>query len=635
MRSRIINKLLLALTVAVFLVCGVCGQAVQASALPGGNPAITLWPTKHVVQNTSSSGLGRWTQRSAVQTVVGPGGVVSVMCDFLGQDIIEIHEYSPDLVHKKVISIPKEMPMVGAFTRDSKGNYYVFYAKEVQEGATRVTNMALVQYTPEGKRFKAFFLESQPADSFAGVKVPFDAGSCRMEISGDKIAVYFGREMFKLDDGLNHQASYGFVLDINTFKKLTGSGMNIPYASHSFNQFILADNDGFVFVDHGDAYPRSFLFTKLGQPGTRNKEIVSFVFKDSAVHYNNTFAEMGGIVSNQSGYMFAGTYEKNSKNTAVVNDSRNIFLLTIDKNFTKCSSPIWLTEYNDKDKLHAVHPKIVALDNHRAFICWEVATAKSEYVGTYGVVVDEKGEKLGPITEMSRARLNADDVLRVDPSTGRVYWAVGKGDKFFSLCTFQTDVAVTIPSSGTVTVNMPVLADANASAKVLGNAKKGDVVEFDGYKGSFAAVTWNGKKGYIAGDRVRVEFGAAKIGKAADGSYVYQAPKVSLANMITSPPKNQAIWVSGFVNDFCVVDWNGKSAYIPIDNVTCTLSTPIMGKATQATKFYSRNNRAAEFELGTLSKNQAVTLVARQGKWWKVKVGNQTGFVLGSLVKLP
>ena len=89
------------------------------------------------------------------------------------------------------------------------------------------------------------------------IREPFAAGTCRVELSGSMLAVYFARQMF---DG--HQASYGFILDKDTFERVdtgaatnaqrTGSRSQMPYVSHSFNQFILPIEGGFLFADHVD-----------------------------------------------------------------------------------------------------------------------------------------------------------------------------------------------------------------------------------------------------------------------------------------------------------------------------------------------------------------------------------------------
>jgi hypothetical protein len=145
-----------------------------------------------------------------------------------------------------------------------------------------------------------------------------------MEVSGNMLCVYFARLMFMTpDDGLNHQASYGFIVDKNTFQRVdigqtpnrgTGGslrGMRMPYVSHSWNQFILPIEGGFVLADHGDMYPRGFTFSKFLNGNQTIEGKTAFAFKQGS-RYQQTFAQLGGLVKTSDGYLFAGTYERNT-----------------------------------------------------------------------------------------------------------------------------------------------------------------------------------------------------------------------------------------------------------------------------------------------------------------------------------
>lgn len=379
--------------------------------------------------DSSGSYLRYTSSLPTVVTRTNDDGTVSVAVfnDDKALDVIHVYEYSGDLELIGIVSLKKELPRAGAFTKDSDGNYYVFYAKEVAEGAFMEHNMALVKYSPEGGILNKFVMPAQTIDEdrtsgYSGVKVPYDAGSCRMEIAGNRIAVYFARLMFRSPDGLNHQASYGFIIDKNTFE---WPAYAMPYASHSFNQFILPDGDDFVFVDHGDCYPRAFAFEKVGKTvSAHNRRIDSFTFKSSQnVHDNYTFAQMGGLVNTSDGYLFLGTYEKTNAATETLNDSRNMFLLKMNRNLSAISNPIWITDYNDKNARNAANPKIVEMDNGRYLIMWE-CMRNSTYDITYAKIIDKDGNILKGIMELPHARLNMNDVLRYNPVTGSVNWAL-------------------------------------------------------------------------------------------------------------------------------------------------------------------------------------------------------------------
>ena len=95
----------------------------------------------------------------------------------------------------------------------------------------------------------------------ANTYIPFDAGSARMTTVGDYLFIRTSHEMYKSSDGYHHQANVTIQVKMST-KEVTDSytgvmNVNYGYVSHSFNQFICAEGNNIVAVDHGDAYPRS------------------------------------------------------------------------------------------------------------------------------------------------------------------------------------------------------------------------------------------------------------------------------------------------------------------------------------------------------------------------------------------
>jgi len=368
----------------------------------------------------------------SVLTFVNVDGSVTVCSS--NTETTYIYEYDSNLEEQNTLSSQNELARLGAFTKDDDGSYYFFYAKQTSD--RNAENMVVVKYDREGEKLKTYALKAFAMNSMNGVKIPFDAGTCRLEISGSMLAVYFAREMFN-----GHQASYGFVLDKDAFERVDRgqvsnsrmvlSGNNIiPYASHSFNQFVLPIDDGFVFADHGDAYPRSFGFEKF-QNGKITKAVKAFAFPGGR-GANPTYAEMGGLAKTSGGYMFAGVYGRDR------NNARNLFVLTFDEDLTKCSAPIYLTKYTAKDG-HAGHPKIVALDQGRYLLLWEFFRfstqaanilwwGPTEYLSTYMLVIDEEGKAVSGVQELKGIRLNINDTLRYNPHNGKVYWAINDSD---------------------------------------------------------------------------------------------------------------------------------------------------------------------------------------------------------------
>ena len=427
----------------------------ESSVIGSHLPGVTLTEAVAPFGSTKNNYLSNWASIPNLQTVINADGSISVL------DVKNaiVYEYSSNAKFVKAQRFKKELDMVGAFTKDKTGNYYIFYAEKVEEGAFDVKNMALVKYSSSGQKQREYRQEANIGDTSygGGVKMPFYAGTCQLEISGNMIAVYFARQMFKASDGRNHQASYGFILDINTFQILTKkNALKIPYVSHSFNQFILPVEDGFMFVDHGDGSPRAFAFEKVTRKqGVANKKIRSFTFKSGkllpALFFgitgvqgdNSTYAEMGGLAKTPNGYIFTGTSERNIAVSEPHNDSRNLFLLTMNENLTSTgklpviTNPIWITNYTDKNTETAVSPKIVQIDKAKYLLMWEVYNSAKGNVKTYTAIVNDKGEILTPASEITDAQLNGYDALRYNPKTGLAYWATSGDGNTIRLYSFN------------------------------------------------------------------------------------------------------------------------------------------------------------------------------------------------------
>ena len=384
------------------------------------------------------------SQLPSVMTFVNEDGSVTVCSSDENAKITYIYEYSMNLELQKTFNISNELGQLGAFTKDADGNYYFFYGAETTNQNSE--NMAMVKYDKNGAKTKLFKLKAKSNGrlDMDGIKKPFDAGTCRLELSGSMLAVYFARGMFS-----GHQASFGFVLDKDTFTRIdigavtnpsNGKSLEMPYVSHSFNQFILPVEGGFVFADHGDAYPRCFSFSRFQKNGALIR-LQAFTFPGQ-IGQNATYAEMGGLAKASKGYIFSGTYGKD------INTARNVFILTFDANLTRCSNPVYLTSYSKEDG-HAGHPKIVEIDNGRYLILWEkfrfstqsanlIVQDPTGYQTTYMTTIDENGKILSEIQELKGIRLNINDVFRYNPKNGKVYWAINNNSK--SITVYALDV---------------------------------------------------------------------------------------------------------------------------------------------------------------------------------------------------
>jgi len=217
---------------------------------------------------------------------------------------------------------------------------------------------------------------------------------------------------------------------------------------HSFNQFLLPVENGFAAVDFFDEC-YSFYQAREGEEISR---INSFEFKGpkDGLWATARYSQMAGLAKTSSGFLFAGTYEKNDVATSIHNDARNIFILKFNEGMTEITQPVWITHYTDIKTDNAAHPKIVQLDPGRYLLMWEKMLEwkstyyESEvwYTTTCYTIIDEDGNILKPIAELPGVRLSFSDVLRYNEKTGRVHWSVnGEGHSIISYA-LDPDAAV-------------------------------------------------------------------------------------------------------------------------------------------------------------------------------------------------
>ena len=390
--------------------------------------------TDYDVTNSVDKGSGYLSTHAphpVITTVLGEDGSINVCSADNASQTVYVYEYSADMTLKKTLRFNYEFEKFGAFTKDSEGNYYLFFAKDLEESEKGKDNMIIVKYNGKGEKINSYILNANADARYRDVKIPFKSGTCRMEISGDMLVVHFSRVMFADtgSDKLNHQGSNAFIFNKNDFTSQTQYGYFISHSfvSHSFNQYVLPIEDGFLSGDKGDAGPRAFSFSRVLISKKSVYQWNSFRFK-GVKGQNPTFAQFGGIEKTSSGYIFAGCSEKNDiRSDEKHNDARNLLLLTFGKENGypgTTSQPLWITDYPDKEQ-NAANPKIVKLVDGIYLLMWEYMTSK-QYISTIMRLVDENGSALGEEIKLA-ARLNMNDVPRYDRESGNIYWAINNG----------------------------------------------------------------------------------------------------------------------------------------------------------------------------------------------------------------
>lgn len=218
------------------------------------------------------------------------------------------------------ITIEKELVDFGAFTKGTDGTYYVLFGNKIDDGDQSKTALRLVNYNADGEKIRSLDMPGNASGSFEGVAA-LGFGNNVLTENGSLITGYVGRLLFSASiEGLVHQASYAFAVNTKTFRQVTVPNSTvIPYASHSFHQYILEDGDSLLYVDRSDALPsRSFHLTKMS--GKADWSLLqkgdSYTFKGQA-GYNDTFSQLGGVVKTSAGYLLVSSYQNTTDSTEV------------------------------------------------------------------------------------------------------------------------------------------------------------------------------------------------------------------------------------------------------------------------------------------------------------------------------
>lgn len=384
---------------------------------------------------------------------------------YVDGNYLKIQRYDENTALTGTLSLECIYPLFGNITCDDKGNYYVVWGRASTSGNGNDTVISVAKYGYDGRLLAECRLTGAESTDYPSeglrfaTKIPFDAGNCDVAISKDILAVNYARTMYS-----GHQSNYVFYIDLNTMERASGRA---PYCSHSFDQRIIATSDGgFVALNHGDAFQRSFVVSKIGQDRQVTGDLNNFHFREGANRdhgYNETYAQIGGVAETANAYVFCGSSEKTlSLDTAPTNqqycghsEARNLFIQILKKDFYQYNGAeaylvageartpvgtkpanvatelrlngterdygvIWLTDY--ADDCYVANPKVTAISGNRFVLMWEKRSynALSGNVESYYQVFTEDGKALCQPQLLKNCQMagNVDPVYQ----NGKIYW---------------------------------------------------------------------------------------------------------------------------------------------------------------------------------------------------------------------
>ena len=338
---------------------------------------------------------------------------------------IVVENYSAD--GKKLISrrtISKELNLFGGFYSGKDYNYLVFGQNNTSESDSKEV-VRVVKYTKGWSKVNSC--------SISGVNTtkPFSAGSLRMEEAGGKLYVYTCHEMYADSDGINHQANMLFTIDESSMS-LTDSMYDVSnltdgYVSHSFNQFIKADEGGkYIYrVDHSESsnytMNGSYLsvngitLTKYKADGKSTAVSVSIPVKFDMNKSNYTGASIGGFELGSGNCLIA--YAKDISSSC---KTRNVYISVTDELFNGTQN-IALTNYGTSSKVTCRTPQLIKINDNLFLLMWEEYNSSTGKTATKTMTVDSNGKT---VTKAISHSFGLSDCQPVVCSDGMVKWYV-------------------------------------------------------------------------------------------------------------------------------------------------------------------------------------------------------------------
>lgn len=385
---------------------------------------------------------------------------------------IIIQRYDANMSLNSTIRIPVVNKLFGNVVADDAGNYYVVWGQSDYNSENCVV-LTICKYDYSGKLISKCEITGYDAggDDYWGTRIPFDAGNCSLAINNGVLACNYAREMYS-----GHQSNYVFYIDCATMKRIVPDYDIVPYVSHSFDQRTLATSDGgFLMLNHGDAYDRGFSISKIDSDLNTWSTFFSFHFRegsDRSHGYNETYAQLGGVVETDNAFVFCGSSERTlslalapTQSYCGNNEARDLFVQILKKDYYSIYDSeeakylvkgevrkatgtrpaegttenslyldedevdygvIWLTNYDDEH--YAANPHVISIGNGKTVILWEkLSYSYSSDAETYFAVINEDGTYAHNPKLLRNISLagNIPPVYR----NGKIYWVTAEDGK--------------------------------------------------------------------------------------------------------------------------------------------------------------------------------------------------------------
>jgi len=288
--------------------------------------------------------------------------------------------------HQQTV-VSMDLPIFGGFHASDDGYYYVVYGADNHRELDSKDVFSIVKYNKEWKEVGKLRIRN------VYVTQPFRASNLEMDSRNGVLAVHTARLRYTSDDGIRHQSNISFLIDTKSMTLLPREAGSYQWpnnhVSHSFATFVRFDGDRVVYVDHGDAYPRSIVLqTEDNGMITSEIDILRFPGK---VGDNYTGARLGGFEVATSNYVVVGS-SVYPKNLYGLSKTKNLFVATVPKDAEDDTAVKinWLTDFSSSSRKSVEEMHIRKINDERFILIWRV-DEEDRPSSTFYAVIDGEG----------------------------------------------------------------------------------------------------------------------------------------------------------------------------------------------------------------------------------------------------
>lgn len=381
--------------------------------------------------NEVSSYFPRWSSAITSYILNNNDKTISVI---EANNVVTVETYDEKYILTAKKSIEYELPLFGGFYSGKDYNYIAFGQDNSEENNNKEV-IRIVRYDKSFKRIDSVSIKGGESYTI----IPFSAGAGRMAENGNTLVLHTSRKRYTTEDGLNHQSQLTIIVNTPTMTVTNNMGkFQSNHVSHSFDQYVLFDDNAHVLIDHGDAYPRSIVLNKENETYYEQADLFKIPGKIGA---NCTGVSVGGFEKSLENYIVAMNTIDHSLVTEYTSfnmvgldiEQRDIILCTLPKNNIETTSvkQITLAKYVGSDKIASI-PKLVKISDEKLMVMWQEYDNNNVRGDLKYVLIDGSGNATSKIQTIKDFRLSQCEPMVVN---NKVIWYVNENGirSFYSI----------------------------------------------------------------------------------------------------------------------------------------------------------------------------------------------------------